>query len=127
MPPSVFASEADCAEKIKSLYEDTGYVIDTHTSVAAAGYDKYVKATGDSSPVVIASTASPFKFLKSVITAIDSKYADSDDFELIDVLSKTSNVDVPQAIEDIRNAVIVHDTVCDVNEMKSLVMENMGL
>ncbi len=123
----VFASEADCAEKIKSLYEDTGYVIDTHTSVAAAGYDKYAKATSDSSPVVIASTASPFKFLKSVITAIDSKYADSDDFELIDVLSKTSNVDVPQAIEDIRNAVIVHDTVCDVNEMKSLVMENMGL
>ncbi|MCQ2524876.1 MAG: threonine synthase [Lachnospiraceae bacterium] len=122
-----YASEEECAAKIKSLYEDTGYVIDTHTAVAAAAYDKYSKECNDDTVAVIASTASPFKFLKSVMTAIDSKNEKCDDFELIDVLSKTANVDVPQAIEDIRSASIVHDTVCEISEMKKLVMATMGL
>lgn len=117
----------ECSAKIKKLYEDTGYVIDTHTAVAAASYDKYVEATGDKTVTVIASTASPFKFSRSVMKAIDQKYAETDDFELIDILSKTANVDVPAAIDEIRNAQIVHNTVCTRDEMKTLVLKNMGI
>ncbi len=117
----------ECADKIKSLYEDTGYVIDTHTAVAAASYDKYVKETGDKTVTVIASTASPFKFSRSVLKAIDSKYENFDDFDLIDELSKVANVDVPAAIDEIRNAPVVHNTVCKREEMKDLVLKNMGL
>jgi len=106
-----YATEAEDAATIKKLYEDTGYVIDTHTAVAATVYEKYKKETGDDTVTVIASTASPYKFTRSVMDAIDSKYDSMTDFELVDELSKISNVAVPQAIEDIRTAPVLHDTV----------------
>ncbi|WP_418372042.1 threonine synthase [Agathobacter sp.] len=117
-----YTSEKETGEAIKKLYEDTGYVIDTHTAVAAGVYDKYKKETGDTkTKTVIASTASPFKFTRSVMEAIDSKYASMGDFELVDELSKIANVKVPQAIEDIRSAKILHDTECDVDKMEDTV------
>lgn len=115
------------SKKIHDLYENTGYVIDTHTAVAAASYDKYVCETNDDTKTVIASTASPFKFSRSVMKAIDSKYESVEDFELIDILSKTANVEIPEAINEIRTADIVHNTVCEISEMKDLVKKNMGL
>lgn len=119
-----YATEAEDAATIKKLYEDTGYVIDTHTAVAATVYEKYKKETGDDTVTVIASTASPYKFTRSVMDAIDSKYDSMTDFELVDELSKISNVAVPQAIEDIRTAPVLHDTVCEVNEMSSSVKKD---
>ena len=117
-----YTSEKETGEAIKKLYEDTGYVIDTHTAVAAGVYDKYKKERGDTkTKTVIASTASPFKFTRSVMEAIDSKYASMGDFELVDELSKIANVKVPQAIEDIRSAKILHDTECDVDKMEDTV------
>jgi threonine synthase len=122
-----YATEAEDAATIKKLYEDTGYVIDTHTAVAATVYEKYKKETGDDTVTVIASTASPYKFTRSVMDAIDSKYDIMTDFELVDELSKISNVAVPQAIEDIRTAPVLHDTVCEVNEMSSSVKKILGI
>jgi len=122
-----YATEAEDAATIKRLYEDTGYVIDTHTAVAATVYEKYKKETGDDTVTVIASTASPYKFTRSVMDAIDSKYDSMTDFELVDELSKISNVAVPQAIEDIRTAPVLHDTVCEVNEMSSSVKKILGI
>ena len=122
-----YATEAEDAATIKKLYEDTGYVIDTHTAVAATVYEKYKKETGDDTVTVIASTASTFKFTRSVMDAIDSKYDSMTDFELVDELSKISNVAVPQAIEDIRTAPVLHDTVCEVNEMSSSVKKILGI
>jgi threonine synthase len=122
-----YATESEDAATIKKLYEDTGYVIDTHTAVAATVYEKYKKETGDDTVTVIASTASPYKFTRSVMDAIDSKYDSMTDFELVDELSKISNVAVPQAIEDIRTAPVLHDTVCEVNEMSSSVKKILGI
>ncbi len=116
-----YADEKDTADKIRSLYEDTGYIIDTHTAVAGSAYDKYLKESGDTTATVIASTASPFKFAKSVMTAIDDKYKDKDDFELIDELSSKGNIEIPDAINDIRNADIKHKTICSVDEMPAIV------
>lgn len=116
-----YSDEAKTANTIKNLYEKTGYVIDTHTAVAAGVYKDYVQKTGDKKVSVIASTASPFKFTRSVMEAIDEKYASMDDFALIDELSKISNTKVPQAIEDIRTAPVLHDRVCDVDAMQSTV------
>ena len=81
-----YASEKETAETIKRIYEDTGYVIDTHTAVAAAVYEKYKEETKDGKKTVIASTASPYKFTRSVMEAIDEKYASMGDFELVDEL-----------------------------------------
>ncbi|MBQ8730028.1 MAG: threonine synthase [Lachnospiraceae bacterium] len=118
-----YTTEAETAEVIKNLYNETGYVIDTHTAVAAGVYKKYVKATGDATKSVIASTASPFKFTRSVMNAIDEMYDAHSDFELVDELSKIGNVDVPNAIEEIRNANVLHDTVCEVEDMEKVVVD----
>ena len=111
-----YATEKETAATIKELYEETGYVIDTHTAVAATVYNKYKAQTKDEAKTVIASTASPFKFTRSVMEAIDEKYASMDDFALVDELSKLANVQVP-------NAIVLHDRVCDKEEMKAVVKE----
>ncbi len=122
-----YATEAETATEIKRLYQDCGYVLDTHTSVASAVYQKYVKETGDNTKTVIASTASPFKFTRSVMNAIDAKYDAMGDFELVDELSKLANVKVPQAIEEIRTAPVVHDVQCDVDKMQDTVKGFLGI
>ncbi len=122
-----YASEQETAAIIKKIYEDCGYVIDTHTAVAAAVYEKYQAETKDETKTVIASTASPFKFTRSVMNAIDEKYDSMSDFELVDELSKLANVKVPNAIEEIRTAPVVHDKQCDVDEMKKVVCEFLGI
>ncbi|MBP3350948.1 MAG: threonine synthase [Lachnospiraceae bacterium] len=122
-----YASEEETAETIKDLYEDCGYVIDTHTAVAASVYGKYVKETGDTTKTVIASTASPYKFTRSVMEAIDDKYASMEDFALVDELCKLANVEVPNAIEEIRNAQIRHNNICEVEEMQQVVKNFLGM
>ena len=123
-----YTSEQETAAVIKKLYEDTGYIIDTHTAVASGVYDKYKKETGDTeTKAIIASTASPFKFTRSIMNAIDAKYDKMSDFELVDELSKLGNVAVPQAIEDIRSAAVLHDTVCEVEEMPEVVKKFLGV
>ncbi len=122
-----YTSEDETAETIKNLYEKTGYVIDTHTAVGAGVYNKYKAHTGDTAKTVIASTASPFKFTRSVMDAIDMKYDSMTDFELVDELSKIANVEVPQAIEDIRSAEVLHNTICEVDEMQSVVKRFLNI
>ena len=123
-----YASEAETAEEISNVYADTGYVLDTHTAVASAVYGKYVAETKDTKKAVIASTASPYKFTRSVMNAIDAeKYDVMGDFELVDELSVISGVSVPNAIEEIRNAEIRHNTVCEAGEMKAVVKQFLGI
>ena len=118
-----YAEEQETFDKIRSLYEDTGYVIDTHTAVAAAVYDRYQEETGDRTPAVIASTASPFKFARSVMTAIDPGYGEVtwDDFALVDELSRIANVKVPAAVEELRTAPVLHTAECEKGEMEAMV------
>ena len=123
-----YAKEEESATVIKKLYEDTGYVIDTHTAVAAAVYQKYEAETGDKTTTVIASTASPYKFARSVLHAIDGEKFDSmTDMEQIDALCETAKVAVPNAIEEIRTAPVLHDTVVEVDEMDGIVKKILGI
>ena len=123
-----YASEEETAEAIRTLYEKTGYILDTHTAVAASVYGKYKAETKDEqTATVIASTASPFKFSRSVMDAIDPKYDAMEEFELIDELSKIGNVKIPNAIEEIRNAPVRHKATCEVDEMPRVVKEFLGM
>lgn len=123
-----YASEEETAEAIRTLYEKTGYILDTHTAVAASVYGKYKAETKDEqTATVIASTASPFKFSRSVMDAIDPKYDAMEEFELIDELSKIGNVKIPNAIEEIRNAPVRHKATCEVDEMPKVVKEFLGM
>lgn len=121
-----YASERETAENIKKVYETADYIMDTHTSVASHVYYDKAQATGRKT--VIASTASPYKFTRSVMNAIDKeKYDSMTDFELVDELNKISGVKIPGAIEEIRTAPIVHDIVCDKSEMQATVEKILGL
>lgn len=123
-----YATEEEAAKVISDVYENTGYVMDTHTAVAACAYKKYVEETKDETKTVIASTASPYKFTRSVMEAIDAeKYDSMTDFELIDELSRISGVEVPKAIEEIRTAPVRHRTVCEVKDMRKVVKGFLGV
>ena len=122
-----YATEAETADLIKGLYEKTGYVLDTHTAVAAKVYQKYKEETGDETPTVIASTASPFKFTRSVMNAIDAKYNDMDDFALVDKLADIAGRKIPRTIDEIRNAPIRHSTVCNADEMENMIKKFLGI
>jgi threonine synthase len=122
-----FATEEETAKSIHDLYEKTGYVIDTHTAVATTVYEKYKQETGDKTTTVIASTASPFKFTRAVMRAIDRDDASVSDLDLVDALSDAANVKIPNAIEEIRHAEIRHNKVCDVDKMQQSVKEFLGI
>lgn len=116
-----YASEEETAEQIRMVYEKTGYVMDTHTAVASYVCGRYQREKGDNKKNVVASTASPYKFVKSVMTAIDDKYASSDDFSLLEEMRKISGNGMPRAIEEILNAEILHTLECDADKMKEIV------
>ena len=122
-----YASQEEVADTIKKVYEDTGYVMDTHTAVAACVYEKYRQETKDDKKTIIASTASPYKFLRDVLKAIDSKYDNWHDFDLIDELAKISNVEIPNAIDEIRTAEVRHNLVVAPEEMPQTVLDILGV
>ena len=116
-----YSDEAKTAATIKAVYDKEGYIMDTHTAVAAGVYNDYKESSKDTTPTVIASTASPYKFTRSVMNSIDAKYDAMGDFELVDELCKLSGVKVPNAIEEIRTAPVLHDIVCDSDKMQATV------
>ena len=122
-----YATEEQVAKTIHDIYEDTGYVMDTHTAVAATVYKAYREDSKDDRKTVIASTASPYKFAGSVMSAIDPKYKGQDDFKLIEELQKVSGTELPNAIKEIMNAEIRHNTECDVDQMEQTVKKILSV
>ena len=122
-----FATEEETFATIKDLFENSGYLIDTHTAVAASVYNKYKSETGDNTVTVIASTASPYKFTRSVMSALGKNDESKDDFELADKLSEISGVTIPAAVSSIRDAEIRHKTVVDKAEMEGAVKAFLGI
>ena len=118
-----WASGDKAREAIRSTYRDFGYVIDTHTAVAASVYRDYFKETGDSTKTVIASTASPYKFARSVLAAIGLPSIPEDDYEQANLLKEISGTAVPKAVEELQSAPVLHNTVCDADKMQSVVEE----
>ncbi len=118
-----YATQEETAAKIHQMYQNESYVIDPHTAVAACVYDKYRAETGDTAKTVIVSTASPYKFVRSVMPALDPTLTGTDDFALIDRLEEMSGVKQPNAVREIRNAKILHDIVVDKDQMKQAVLD----
>ena len=122
-----FATEEEVKETIHDTYQKTGYVMDTHTAVAAHVCAQYRKDTKDEKKCLVASTASPYKFVRNVMTAIDPKYDEMEDFALIDELEKVSGFPIPNAIKEIRDAEVRHTTECDADQMKETVKNILGV
>ena len=113
-------SDAQTLETIGNTYKEYGYLCDTHTAVAVNVYGQYVKATGDNRPVVIASTASPYKFADSVLSALTDEKAEND-FDKVRQLSRLTSTEIPEPIKALENADIRFKEVCEKNEMLSAV------
>lgn len=122
---SSYATEDDCIRTIKSVYDRYGYLIDPHTSVGFDVYDKYVISTGDTTKTVTVSTASPFKFNKTVS---DSIFGEKDtmamnEFEILEYLSTKTGSPIPWPLKDLDKKKILHDKVCSKNDMMKEVDE----
>ncbi|MBQ7584300.1 MAG: threonine synthase [Lachnospiraceae bacterium] len=118
-----YASEKDTASEIKRVYDETGYVLDTHTAVASFVAHS-LEGGLSSSPLVIASTASPYKFAGSVVNAIkgrDNADDGRDGLAMIDELMTLTDMPEPNAIKEIRHADIRHDGHISIAEMKETV------
>jgi threonine synthase len=118
-----FAPQEESRQCIKEIFEESKYLIDPHTAVAYAVYKKYIKETGDKTKTVIVATASPFKFTKSVMESIDSRYEKSDDFELIEKMAELSQMPIPPGIRDIGKKPIRQKIICEKEEMRAKIAE----
>lgn len=121
-----FATEAETAADIKRLYEETGYIQDPHTAVASAVYQAYRVRTGDETPSLIASTASPYKFPRVAVAAVTGTDS-GDDFLAVDQLADLSGVAIPKAVEGLQTAPVRHDQVVAVADMQAAVESYLGL
>jgi len=119
-----WASTEETRKAINQVYSESGYVIDTHTAVAASVYHRYTKETADQTKSVIVSTASPYKFAQSVLNAIVSEVIPADDYEQAKMLKAVSGTEIPNAVEEIRNAPVLHKKVCETDKMQ-MVVENI--
>lgn len=111
-------------ETINKYFKEFGYLCDTHTAVALAVFEEYVEKTGDNTPAVIASTASPYKFADSVIEAIGETVCDND-FDTVKKLSSITNTKIPTPISVLENATVRFKNLCEKNEMEQFVLENL--
>ncbi|HHT50843.1 MAG TPA: threonine synthase [Eubacteriaceae bacterium] len=117
-----FANEKKVEESIGQLFKTTDYLIDTHTSVAYSVYKDYREKLQDDTKTLIASTASPFKFGASVGRALGIEELE-DDFEILYELAKLSHLEIPKNIQDLKNKDIIHNNICEKNEMQSMVVK----
>ncbi|WP_123053641.1 threonine synthase [Clostridium sp. JN-1] len=122
-----FADEKETLAAIKKVYETSKYIIDTHTAVAYEVYEKYKKNTYDDSTTVIASTASPFKFPRSINEALNFADSSAADFDMVQVLSKKMNLKIPRGIEGLEKKEIRHKVTCKRGEMRKVIKNFLGV
>ncbi|NLJ97288.1 MAG: threonine synthase [Clostridiales bacterium] len=112
-----YATDDETKITIRKIYEETGYVIDTHTAVAASVCEDYINESNNKLKTVVVSTASPYKFAESVLDAIGKKDIPEDEYEQAKILREISAAPIPGAMEEIHLATIRHNTVCEIDEM----------
>ena len=119
-------NENETANTIKNVFDKYGYLIDTHTAVAVKVYEDYKKTSSDNRPVVIASTASPYKFAKSVLEGL-GETVPKDEFDAVDMLSSKTNTTVPASLAALKNATVRFLDVCEKQDMNKVVLERLGI
>lgn len=122
-----YATEKETGDAISSLYEKTGYVMDTHTAVARAVAQKKLEEGEIENPVMVVSTASPYKFAPSVCAAIEETEKMADEFSLVERLHELSHVAVPEAVRKLQDAQILHERHCTPQQMKEIVKGILGV
>ena len=119
-----FADEAETAKTLKAIYTERGYLADTHTSVAFDCAEKYLKETNDRKPMVVVSTASPYKFAADVYKSITGENA-SDGTKALDELSQLTNTQISYPLRDLDSRKVNFDKVIESVDMLEAVYSFM--
>ncbi len=115
--------EATCAT-IRELFEKHHYLCDTHTAVAVNVYEAYKHATGDDRPCVIASTASPYKFARAVLSAVNGgAVLPPDEFAMVEELSRITGTPIPGPIAGLRTKEVLHRASVAKNGMAKFILD----
>ena len=114
-------------ETINETYNKDGYLSDTHTAVAIKVYRDYTLKTKDETPAVIAATASPYKFSKSVLTAINGKTDGLSEFSMTDELSKKTGTEIPKPLAGLKDKKVRFTSVSEIKDMEQCVYDLLGI
>ena len=112
---------------IGEIYAKENYLCDTHTAVAFDVYEQYVRNTGDKTPTVIASTASPYKFSRAVLSSLTEETLPEDEFATVQALSDKTNTPVPAPLKALKEAKERFSLQCEVDEMPQVVLSGLGI
>lgn len=116
-------SEEDVLKTIKSCYDNCGYLLDTHTAIGYGVYQQYQLDTNDDTKTIILSTASPYKFPKSVYKAITNE--DLDEYEAIEALNQKTQIPISKPLVGIKDRKILHTKVIDKTEIVNFIGEQI--
>jgi threonine synthase len=122
-----FCDDEATKKTIKETYEKYNYLCDTHTAVAVNVANAYIAKTGDTTPTVIASTANPYKFSKSVLSAVKDEIASTDEFSMVDELNEFTGVPVPVQLASLKNKMPRFNNVSSKEEMPKVVLDMLGI
>lgn len=114
----VFEDEAK--KTIKHVYEKYNYVMDTHTAVAYKTMSMYKREENDDAVCIVLSTASPYKFSKSVYESLYGE-TDMNEFEIMEMLSERTNVSIPDGLKGLNKKNVCHTAVCGADEMENYI------
>jgi len=122
-----FADRADTSKAIKEAFEKYGYLLDPHSAVGYRVLQKYREETGDETPAVLASTASPFKFNRAVLEAIGRDTSRKDEFSLLRELSSITGQVVPEKLAELKSLPEIHQDVCEKERMAEVILKFVGM
>ena len=121
-----YAGEEETKTTIREMYNDMKYLIDTHTAVGLTVARKYQKKTGDKKPMLIASTASAYKFAPAVLNALQIPIEGMNEFEMAEKLNKITSVEIPKGLKALKKAKVLHEDICEKEEMSERVLTFAG-
>ncbi len=118
-----YATELEVEEEIKSVFKETGYLLDPHTAVGSVVARHFKTENNSKNEIVVAGTASPFKFPKVICEALGLETTGLSDFELIEKICNKTNLAEPKIISNIKTSKEVHNKVLKVNEVKDNIIK----
>ena len=107
-----YTDEAATATTIRGTLEKDGYLADTHTAVALCSAEQYIAESGDKKPMVVASTASPYKFAADVLASLGESKPE-DDLDALELLSKKTNTEITLPLRGLAEREVRFDKVID--------------
>ncbi len=116
-----YADDEACRAQIRRHCYDMGYLCDPHTAVAFDVYEQYRKETGDTTKTVVVSTASPYKFCKTVLESI-GRPVPEDEFAAARALSEFTLTDIPENIAGLEKKPIRFEEAIEPREMADRIL-----